>query len=112
VQCAESLRVQAYFDGELDALSAADIERHSGACAECRELLDELHRVRAAVRRDLPYDSAPSALRSRIRRSLDQENGFESPALDESPAFHEGLGLDESSPPHEGFGPRCEFAAP
>ena len=26
--CAESLRVQAYFDGELDALAAADIERH------------------------------------------------------------------------------------
>ena len=29
--CAESLRVQAYFDGELDALSAAEVERHSGA---------------------------------------------------------------------------------
>jgi len=81
VQCAESLRVQAYFDGELDAPSAADIERHSGACAECRELLEDLHRLRAAVRQDLPFDSAPPALRARIRRSLDQENGLESPPL-------------------------------
>jgi len=28
VQCPESLRTQAYFDAELDAASAADIERH------------------------------------------------------------------------------------
>jgi len=97
MQCAESLRVQAYFDGELDALSAAAIERHSEACAECRELLEDLRRIRTAVRRDLPYDSAPPALRARIRQSLDQEGGFESspvngrsppsgsPSLNESP---------------------------
>ena len=28
MQCAEALRVQAYFDHEVDAVSAADLERH------------------------------------------------------------------------------------
>jgi len=92
VQCAESLRVQAYFDGELDALSATDVERHSEACAECRELLDDLHRLRAAVRRDAPYDGAPPALRARIMHSLDRENTVDSPPL------NHGLPLNRSPP--------------
>ena len=75
MQCAESLRVQAYFDGELDALSAADIERHGEACAECRALLANLDHVRGALRQDLSYACAPPpALRSRILRALDQES--------------------------------------
>jgi anti-sigma factor RsiW len=67
------MRVQAYFDGELDALSAADIERHSEACAACRSLLDELAQVRAALRQDQSYVTAPPALRARILRNLDDE---------------------------------------
>jgi mycothiol system anti-sigma-R factor len=79
MQCAESLRVQAYFDGELDALSAADIERHSETCAQCRELLHDLEHVRTALRRDLSHEGAPPALRARIMRSLDQESVAKSP---------------------------------
>jgi anti-sigma factor RsiW len=71
MQCAESLRIQAYFDGELDALAAADMERHSESCSECRALLEDLERVRTALREELPYPSAPPALRARISRSLD-----------------------------------------
>jgi anti-sigma factor RsiW len=82
MQCAESLRVQAYFDGELDALSAADVERHSEACAECRALLQDLAQVRTALRQDLTYASAPPALRARILRVLDDEGIVESPRLD------------------------------
>jgi anti-sigma factor RsiW len=82
MQCAESLRAQAYFDGELDALSAADVERHSEACAECRALLQDLARVRTALRQDLTYASAPPALRTRILRALDEEGTVESPRLD------------------------------
>jgi anti-sigma factor RsiW len=74
MQCAESLRVQAYFDDELDALSAADIERHVESCAECRALLEDLEQTRTALRHDLTYASAPPALRARIMRSLDQES--------------------------------------
>jgi anti-sigma factor RsiW len=79
MQCAESTRVHAYFDGELDVLSAAEFERHSGTCAECRELLRDLEQMRAALRRDLTYEGASPALRARITRSLDQESAVRSP---------------------------------
>jgi len=72
--CAETLRVQAYFDGELDALSAADIERHSAACGACRSLLIALAQVRTALRQDRGYVTAPPALRARILRRLEEES--------------------------------------
>jgi anti-sigma factor RsiW len=73
VQCVESLRVQALFDGEVDAVSAADIERHVEHCEECRTLLQDLGMVRTALRRDLVYAQAPAALRDQVARMLDQE---------------------------------------
>jgi anti-sigma factor RsiW len=73
VQCAESLRVQAYFDGEVDALSAAEIERHAEHCGECRALLQDLAKVRATLRQNMGYAAAPAALRSKIFDALDQE---------------------------------------
>ena len=81
MRCAESLRVQAYFDGELDALSAADVERHCEACAECRGLLKDLEQVRTALRQDLTYPRTPPVLRARIMRALDQEGTSQSPYL-------------------------------
>jgi anti-sigma factor RsiW len=87
MQCAESLRTQAYFDGELDALGAADIERHAEHCPQCRRLLQDLQEVRTAVRRDLAYVSAPPALHARIARALDQE----SPLSNAQPAIGERL---------------------
>ena len=77
--CAESLRVQAYFDGEIDAVSAADIERHTEHCAECRALLQDLEQTRTAIRRDLAHDRAPPELRARIMRALDQETAVKTP---------------------------------
>jgi anti-sigma factor RsiW len=81
MQCAESLRVQAYFDGELDAFSATKSERHSEGCAECRTLLKDLGRTRTALRQDLSCASvsAPPALRARIMRSLDEERALDTP---------------------------------
>jgi anti-sigma factor RsiW len=73
VQCAESLRVQAYFDGEVDALGALDIERHTERCAECRALLEDFARTRERLRRELDYLRAPAALRARIARTLDAQ---------------------------------------
>lgn len=73
MQCAESLRVQAYFDGEVDAPSAAELERHIERCAECRILLQDLGETRAAIRRDLTVHRAPPELRARITRALDHE---------------------------------------
>jgi anti-sigma factor RsiW len=72
--CAEALRAQAYFDAEVDAVAAADIERHIEGCDDCRELLADLERGRAALRRDLTDFRASPALRARIMKALDGES--------------------------------------
>src|ERR1700687_4647565 len=79
MQCPESLRLQAYFDGEVDAVTSTDIERHMGQCAECRALHQGLEQLRSALRRDLPYAQAPPALRARIMQALDDERGSNAP---------------------------------
>ncbi len=73
MQCAESLRVQAYFDAEVDAVSATGVERHIEHCAECRALLKDLEEVRGVLRRDSSYAHAPPALRAKILRALDEQ---------------------------------------
>src|SRR5271166_1009677 len=72
--CAESLRVQAYFDGEVDSLSAAEIERHVENCTECRAWLNDLERMRAALRGDTGYYRAGPELRARIMSAIDRES--------------------------------------
>lgn len=79
MQCAESLRVQAYFDGEVDALSAAEIERHTTHCPQCKALLADLERTRAAIRGEFTLERAPRELEARIRRALAAEPGGERP---------------------------------
>jgi anti-sigma factor RsiW len=71
--CPESLRVQAYFDAEVDAISTADIERHIAGCPQCQALLADLQRTHALIRRELEYGKASPQLRARITRALDQE---------------------------------------
>ena len=73
MQCAESLRVQAYFDSQLDPLAADQIERHIEHCAECRALLDDLREVRTKLRQELKFELAPASLQSRIAAALDRE---------------------------------------
>jgi anti-sigma factor RsiW len=80
--CVESPRVQAFFDGEVDAISAADIERHLEHCADCRASLEELERLRTAFRRE-PHERTPRELRARIMSALDRE-GTPAPRLKES----------------------------
>jgi anti-sigma factor RsiW len=77
MQCAESLRVQAYFDAEVDALGAAEIERHIEHCAECRALLQDLEQVRLLLRQDSAYVRTPPALRARVMSALDEEAASE-----------------------------------
>jgi anti-sigma factor RsiW len=74
VQCPESLRVQAYFDAQVDAVTAANIEGHLEHCAECRALLQDLEQLSAAMQRDLTHLRAPAELRARLSRALDQES--------------------------------------
>jgi len=73
VQCAEALRVQAYFDGEVDAVTALEVERHAEHCPECRAQLEHLATTRARMRGELEFAAAPPELRARIARLLDEE---------------------------------------
>jgi anti-sigma factor (TIGR02949 family) len=73
MQCAESLRLQAYFDAELDAVSANEIERHMEHCGECRALLDSLQQLRVSLRQDVKVERAPAELRERLMQALDDE---------------------------------------
>jgi anti-sigma factor RsiW len=75
VACAESLRVLAYFDGEVDALSAAAIEEHIERCVDCRALLQDLERTRAAIHRHVMTEDAPAELRARVLQALREEAG-------------------------------------
>jgi anti-sigma factor RsiW len=70
MQCAESLRAQAYFDRELDSPGAAEIERHALHCGRCCRSLEDLKQVRAALRRELEYRNVPAALQARVARAL------------------------------------------
>lgn len=72
MNCAEVLRVHAYFDGELEEGAAASVRHHLECCASCRTLLAELERTRAILR-SAPPVRAPAHLRARIDALLDAE---------------------------------------
>jgi len=72
----EALSVQAYFDGELDALATVEIERHIEQCPECLGQVQELEQTRAALRQ-LPSVPVPAGLRARVTRALDRESAAE-----------------------------------
>src|ERR1700722_11835266 len=111
MRCAESLRVQAYFDAEVDALSAADIERHLEHCAECRALLRDLEQVRTVLRRDSDYARASPELRSKIMRALDQEGAAEIQVAEGAPAA-EGAAAPVGTATREGTAAPVGTAAP
>jgi anti-sigma factor RsiW len=73
--CAEALRGQSYFDGQLDASASVDIERHLAACDECAALLQDLQTIRDDVRVQGRYYRASPALKTRLAELLDRESG-------------------------------------
>jgi anti-sigma factor RsiW len=81
VPCAESPRIGAYFDGELDAVAATLMEGHLESCAECRSCLEDLQNTRDLLRREVAYSHAPPQLRARILRALDEQAGTEKPSI-------------------------------
>lgn len=64
----ETFRAQLapYLDGELDRTEARALEVHVDGCAACGAALDELDRLRRALRDAKLRHSAPDALRERI----------------------------------------------
>jgi anti-sigma factor RsiW len=74
MSCNEGLRLQAYFDSELDAGAVLEVERHLETCADCATLLADLEATRQLIRRDAPYYRADAALREKVLSGLPPEN--------------------------------------
>jgi anti-sigma factor RsiW len=58
--------LHAYFDNELDALDAAEFERHIEHCAECAGALASLKDLRSSMNAAQLYEKAPASLRKKI----------------------------------------------
>ena len=71
--CNDALRVQQYFDNELDASASVEVERHLETCPECLELLADLEAIRGLRREGAPYYRASDELRDRIADALKRE---------------------------------------
>lgn len=63
--------LEAYADGELDAVAHPDAVRHLDACHACRERVDDLHRMKAALKRTWGLDTAPEPVRRRVVAAID-----------------------------------------
>jgi anti-sigma factor RsiW len=55
-----------YFDNELDALGAADFERHLEQCANCVDALEAFDSMRSSLNVAQLYEKAPAELRKKI----------------------------------------------
>jgi anti-sigma factor RsiW len=73
VQHPERLHLQAYFDGEVDAVAATGIEQHVQQCGQCRSLVQDFDRAGSALRENLTDYRASDALRAKLSRALDRE---------------------------------------
>lgn len=70
----DSLHLQAYFDSEVDAVLAADIEQHLERCDLCRSQLEDMDRTRSSLRAHLPDYRIPASLRAQLYGSLERES--------------------------------------
>jgi anti-sigma factor RsiW len=68
-----------YFDGELDAVRAAEFESHMQACAQCQASLNTLKSLRDGLQKSDLYQGASARLRTRIAEELGSENRAAAP---------------------------------
>lgn len=62
--------VARYADGEVDDLQRRSIEEHLRGCVACAAKHEELLALRARIRTEVPYFTAPPALHARVRAML------------------------------------------
>lgn len=62
-------RLHAYFDGELDALSAASFETHLESCPECKRQLETEQSLRNSIQKADLYERVPASLRATLQAS-------------------------------------------
>ena len=67
--------LHAYLDGELDAVRAAEFERHLETCRECTANLGAAESLRSSLQRAQLYEAAPAELRKKIRSELKISTG-------------------------------------
>lgn len=70
-ELAESADVELYFYGELDAAAHARVDAHLRGCEACRQRLDDLHAIRAALADRPAVDAPPAGDWSGFMRRLD-----------------------------------------
>ncbi len=58
--------LHAYFDNELDALGAAEFERHLEQCSECTKALGTLKSLRSSLNAEMLYRKTPASLRQKL----------------------------------------------
>ncbi|MGA9569852.1 MAG: anti-sigma factor [Candidatus Acidiferrales bacterium] len=63
-------RLHAYFDGELDAMGAAEFERHLESCPDCETRRTAEEKLRSALVGAQLYARAPETLRNRLQGAL------------------------------------------
>jgi anti-sigma factor RsiW len=71
--CAETLRTQAFIDGEALGAEADAAERHIATCAECQAVVADAAALSDRMRSVAVRHRAPAALRERILLALDKE---------------------------------------
>jgi anti-sigma factor (TIGR02949 family) len=62
--------LHAYFDGELDAMGAAEFERHLESCPDCEARLAVEEKLRSALTGAQLYARAPESLRRKLQSTL------------------------------------------
>ncbi len=67
--------VHGYFDNELDAVRAAEFERHLETCAECQASLERMELLRTRLQEGGLYEHASTTLRQRVRQQLAPDAG-------------------------------------
>ena len=62
----KAMLLEALFDGELDAVHAAEMEAHMAGCASCQGAFEALGAMRAMLRAPGVREAAPERLRARL----------------------------------------------
>jgi len=72
--CAETLRTQAFLDGEVAGDEADAVERHIAGCADCQAFCTDVASLSDAIARSVPKHQASADLRRRVTSALDAED--------------------------------------
>ena len=67
--------IECYADGELDAISSSELEKHLSGCPVCSRSLEHLQSFRELIRETLPRPTVPARLAKRVRNAAYRSTG-------------------------------------